>query len=997
MEYKVIVSKGNFSTTFKASIGEKEVDWRTLDNAKECIECFLAYDFKDNIEKIKKDKVEIIDISEFNDSKKSDCFVVIGKGICDLILNQYAVTLPDVRFEKGGYKMMGRVIKNKNFVFLYGDDFEGTRNAVCSYMERLGLSFISPGISGTYYNENKDLCKEKDFDVFENPSYKTRGAFSSFINNTSTDFFLWMFHNKLNFIHLKEFEIPEFMKKLCLNISAGGHDTFYKYMDVNHEYPYCHKEFGGEGKPSDPYPVSPLYDKKTNNDEILTYGKAHPEWFAEVDGVRRCFRDYEEARTLTHYTGDYICTSNEDGTNEIIKLIIDALSFGEWKFVDYFNLWAMDNGTWCDCEKCRKDSVLSYRQLMFAYKLDKAIKKARQDGVIKREIKIIVPAYHETLEAPDKPLPDDFDYNTILTIFFVIERCYNHFIDDECCKETNTMLTDYLKPWFNGFYKGEMMIGEYYNVSSFSNMPFILTKMMAHDIPYYYNNGSRHLHYMHFCARNWGVFAVNNFLYCKLLWDVNINSDEVLSDYYYSRYKEYAPKMEKYYRELEIASANCKYIKHYQYINKIRRSLVLDVTNKRRDILNCNHIHFSERVNSKESGLSLTDTKERFANIFRSMDAFLKTIKKDKLWYEDLAQVEYGYYMIAFMFHIVEYIKATSKSDKIKIYEELDRCRHTLEGIEYPLLGYDKNLLFVNGLIASKLDNAFFEIKKEIANEKLIANKNSKTRRCPTLSEYYRITDVNCVKDRGIKVPHWHHEYEFLLFTEGSATHVVNSIEYKVKKGDVALLSPSEYHLFLYEKGEQISYKRIRLKSFFFDKHLKNLFDVDNFPYLMTLSEETYNKLIKVFEIFESEYEKSRTVRNDLMCTNCIIEIGALLGKEKHKNIYLKDNNESVKQAMTFIHKNFNKNISVKDVADAVNYSQNYLSVLFIKTLGISCKNYIMDIKLDYAYNLIMQSDASLTDICYESGFNSLAYFSNAFKLKYGSSPKQFIIDKNQK
>lgn len=997
MEYKVIVSKGKFSTTFQACIGEKEVDWTTYDKAYECIECFLAYDFKENIEKIKKDKVEIVDIAEFNDNTESDCFIVIGKNTCDLILNKYSLNLNSYALEKGGYRMAGKVINEKNFVFLYGDDFEGTRNAVSSYMERVGLSFISPGISGTFYSENKDLCKENEFDVFENPSYKTRGAFSSYINNTSKDFFLWMFHNKLNFIHLKEFEIPEFMKKLCLNISAGGHDTFYKYMDVNHEYPYKHKLFGGEGKPEDPYPVSPLYDKKTNDDEILTYGKAHPEWFAEVDGIRRCFRDYEEARTLTHYTGDYICTSNEHGTDEIIRLIVDALAFGEWKFVDYFNLWAMDNGTWCDCSECRKDSVLSYRQLMFAYKLDKAIKKAQSDGIINREIKIIVPAYHETLEAPDKPLPDDFDYNTILTIFFVIERCYNHFIDDLCCKETNTMLTDYLKPWFNGHFKGEMMIGEYYNVSTFSNMPFILTKVMAHDIPYYYANGSRHLHYMHFSARNWGVFAINNYLYCKLLWNVDVNSEEVLSDYYNARYKEYAHTMKEFYEELEEAGANCKYIKHYQYINKIRRSLVLDITNKREDMLNCNHIRLSSESNTAEACISLTDTKMRYQKLYKEISMFFKNIKKDKLWYDDLAQIEYGYYMISFMYHIVEYSKTTDKFYKLTLFDTIEVYKEKLCSITYPLLGYDKNLLFSDGLKASRLEDTYQEIEKEVLTIANYDSKKARVRKCSTMSDFYRVSNEYNLKDRGVRVPHWHHEYEFLLFTEGSATHVVNSIEYKVKKGDIAFLSPSDYHLFLYEGDERLSYKRVRLKTAFFDKHLKDFFDVDKFPYLISLTSETYDKLIKVFDIFISEYEKEKTVRNDLMCTKCIIEIGVLTGREKDNNIYLKGDNEYVKEAMTFIHKNFKKNISIKDVADAVNYSQNYLSVLFIKTLGVSCKNYIMDIKLDYAYNLIRHSDVSMTTACYESGFNSLSYFSNAFKSKYGNSPKQFIQDKNNK
>ena len=89
MKYTVIVSKGNFSDTYTASKGEKEVNWRTLDKAKECIECFLAYDFKENIENVKKDTVEICDISLFNDDILSDIYVVIGRENCDYILSKY--------------------------------------------------------------------------------------------------------------------------------------------------------------------------------------------------------------------------------------------------------------------------------------------------------------------------------------------------------------------------------------------------------------------------------------------------------------------------------------------------------------------------------------------------------------------------------------------------------------------------------------------------------------------------------------------------------------------------------------------------------------------------------------------------------------------------------------------------------------------------------------------------------------------------------------------
>ena len=166
-------------------------------------------------------------------------------------------------------------------------------------------------------------------------------------------------------------------------------------MDVNHEYPYQHEIFGGDGKLKDPYPVSTLFDARSVNSGVpLTYGKAHPEWYAQVDGKRQCIRNYDEVEKISRYTGDNICTSDEYGTDEFIKLIVNSLASGDLKYVDYFNLWPLDNGTWCNCQKCAEEKVLSYRQLMLAYKLDKAIKKARGEGILKRDIKIILRFEH---------------------------------------------------------------------------------------------------------------------------------------------------------------------------------------------------------------------------------------------------------------------------------------------------------------------------------------------------------------------------------------------------------------------------------------------------------------------------------------------------------------------------------------------------------------------------------------------------------------------------
>jgi len=40
---------------------------------------------------------------------------------------------------------------------------------------------------------------------------------------------------------------------------------------------------------------------------------------------------------------------------------------------------------------------------------------------------------------------------------------------------------------------------------------------------------------------------------------------------------------------------------------------------------------------------------------------------------------------------------------------------------------------------------------------------------------------------------------------------------------------------------------------------------------------------------------------------------------------------------------------------------------------------------------MLIESDLSIAEIAYETGFNSPAYFTTSFKKQYGITPKEFI------
>ncbi|MBR4220501.1 MAG: DUF4838 domain-containing protein [Victivallales bacterium] len=275
------------------------------------------------------------------------------------------------------------------------------------------------------------------------------------------------------------------------------------------------------------------------------YFATHPEYYGLRDGKRTADMKRGDA--------DNFCTSNAEAMQVFTDNLTEALENGSLSEVDLLNLAPFDNGHWCECEKCRAIGNFTTRMLYVAYYVQKAIAKK-----VSRPVVLVVPAYHETLDVPDRPLPDDFDYSKVLIQFFPIERCYAHDIDDASCF-ANDNLNKNLLAWSN-LGKFRLIIGEYYNVSTMVSLAVILDKGMAHDIPYYIAHSAYGIDYMHVSTALWGELAVNNCAFAAALCDEPFD----FRDFCEKRYHAAASEMVEFYDILRRATANCKCLKHYQ-------------------------------------------------------------------------------------------------------------------------------------------------------------------------------------------------------------------------------------------------------------------------------------------------------------------------------------------------------------------------------------------------------------------------------------------------
>ena len=81
---------------------------------------------------------------------------------------------------------------------------------------------------------------------------------------------------------------------------------------------------------------------------------------------------------------------------------------------------------------------------------------------------------------------------------------------------------------------------------------------------------------------------------------------------------------------------------------------------------------------------------------------------------------------------------------------------------------------------------------------------------------------------------------------------------------------------------------------------------------------------------------------------------------------------------------------NVNYCAKELNLSPNYLSDLLKKETGKTAKEHIHLFVVDKAKNILLNSSASVSEIAYNLGFEYPQHFSNLFKSKTGTSPRDY-------
>ncbi len=124
-----------------------------------------------------------------------------------------------------------------------------------------------------------------------------------------------------------------------------------------------------------------------------------------------------------------------------------------------------------------------------------------------------------------------------------------------------------------------------------------------------------------------------------------------------------------------------------------------------------------------------------------------------------------------------------------------------------------------------------------------------------------------------------------------------------------------------------------------------------------------------------------------LLTAQLLITLKRIKGKKREKPA-------DPDYAKRFLDENYGTKVSFADLARSLGYGYDYFRHKFCAAYGLSPQQYLINVRLEKAKQLVESSDLNCTEIAYACGFSDSAQFSTMYKKCYGISPKRAMAER---
>ncbi|MBS1681240.1 MAG: AraC family transcriptional regulator [Bacteroidetes bacterium] len=244
---------------------------------------------------------------------------------------------------------------------------------------------------------------------------------------------------------------------------------------------------------------------------------------------------------------------------------------------------------------------------------------------------------------------------------------------------------------------------------------------------------------------------------------------------------------------------------------------------------------------------------------------------------------------------------------------------------------------------------------------------------------------------------HYHPEYELTYILSGKGKRLVGSSCEAFSSGDLVLLGPELPHAWVSEKKAKQNCRAVVIQ--FSKKFIE--------PFLQ------YPELNSLQKLLTDAAKGIRFTGNQKEVERLICEIISLPKPDKLIRLMhvlqrlteiktrqltpvafmpIKKNadQQRINRVFQYVQNGYKQTVSLTKAASLIHLSESSFCKYFKRVSGKTFSDYVNEIRVAHACQLLIESDRAVSQVAYESGFTSLTYFNRVFLKKKRITPKEF-------
>ena len=253
---------------------------------------------------------------------------------------------------------------------------------------------------------------------------------------------------------------------------------------------------------------------------------------------------------------------------------------------------------------------------------------------------------------------------------------------------------------------------------------------------------------------------------------------------------------------------------------------------------------------------------------------------------------------------------------------------------------------------------------------------------------------------------HIHDFIEIVYICDGTGTHRINDVSYRVKKGDLLFINYKQTHS-ITPDSTGMSFYNLMLRPELFGSSLvnsENAFEllsltafedfansVDKDSPFVSLDDADMAKTDALFTMLYEEYRSARLGRNTMI--NSIVMVLLLFIFRAMSHGISKDHKlfgSVTDDILSYIESHCHEKLTLQDLAERCFYTPSYFSRLFKETYSMTLTEYITKARIDKSIELLKKGEVSVDDVCYAVGFTDKTRFYRYFREHTGLTPAEY-------